>query len=265
MKKSFSAKDVNFKIAKGKLDIFGNMFHDHYEIYLLINGEVEFINSKVRKRLLPFEIVIIPPGEFHQFCVKGNPDLYERCIIDIYPSFMEEKLLREAFEGKIFLKVPENNRIIGNFKYLSQNIENEDFSYILPAVATDIVFLIKQISEEKDNGESSLNPLSEEIMKYINENYLRDVSLNEIADKFFISVSGVSHIFKKNFGISIKKYMTDKRMNEARIYLQNGSTPQDTSEICGFDNYSTFYRSYVKQFGVAPSETYKKAKQKTFA
>jgi len=58
----------------------------------------------------------------------------------------------------------------------------------------------------------------------------------------------------------LKKYITEKRMNEIRICIQNGKKPQELSEEFGFSNYSTLYRSYCKHFGIPPSHTKSKTK-----
>ena len=132
----------------------------------------------------------------------------------------------------------------------------KDFGYILSAIATDIVFLIKQSSNVVENKASNhLHPISSKIMDYINENYKGNITLSDIAKHFFLSVSSVSHIFKDEFGVSIKKYIIEKRMNKIRICLQNGKRPQEVSEEFGFRNYSTFYRNYCKHFGTPPSHT----------
>lgn len=130
-----------------------------------------------------------------------------------------------------------------------------DFEYILSAVAIDIVFLIKQAVELKEATNNLMKPISFQIMDYINKNYTRTVTLDDIAKHFFLSVSSVSHIFKEEFGVSIKKYITEKRMKKIRECLQNGNKPQEVAAEFGFSNYSTFYRSYYKTFGIAPSQT----------
>ena len=90
VKFSANTEFVNFKYAKGEIDIYQKMFHESFEIYLFLGGDVEFINNHTRRKLNPYELVIVPPGEYHQFAVRGELELYERCVIDIAPDFFED-------------------------------------------------------------------------------------------------------------------------------------------------------------------------------
>lgn len=253
--------NISFRFTKGKIDIFLNkQFHPHYEIYLLLCGDVEFINDHTRRRIAPNSVVIIPPGEYHRFTVAEEcADIYERCVLNICTELLSDTVLRDALRGKELLSLTPNDRIIENFMYLKDAMmknPEKDFEYILSAIATDIVFLIKQSSDSVVNTVNNhLHPISAQIMDYINQNYKSNITLSNIAEHFFLSVSSVSHMFKDEFGLSIKKYIIEKRMNEIRICLQNGKRPQEVSEEFGFSNYSTFYRSYYKTFGMAPSKT----------
>ena len=57
-------KNVNFKHARGKKGVLGRMFHDYYEIFLLLNGDVEFIRDRIRQKITPLQLVVIPAGEY---------------------------------------------------------------------------------------------------------------------------------------------------------------------------------------------------------
>lgn len=256
--------NISFRYTRGKIDIFlDKQFHPHYEIYLLINSSVEFINDHTRRNIKPHNLIIIPPGEYHHFIVEEQCiSEYERCVLNIYPEFLGGNILEETLSGKEVLILSPNDRIVENFIYLKDSMtENseEDFKYILSAIATDIVFLIKQYSNStQKNAQGFLHPVCSQIMNYINANYKSNITLNDIAEYVLLSASSVSHKFKEDFGISIKKYITEKRMNEIHICLQNGQKPQELSEEFGFSNYSTFYRSYYKHFGIPPSQSKRK-------
>ncbi len=187
---------------------------------------------------------------------------YERCVLNIRADFLGDAVLSEVLQNKELITLTPDNRIVQNFIHLKNSMtrtSKKDFEYVLGAVATDIVFLIKQSKTFVQNEALRIfNPISLKIMDYINEHYSSNITLRDIAEHFFLSVSSVSHIFKDNFGVSIKKYIIEKRMNEIRICLQNGEKPQAVSNDFGFSNYSTFYRSYCKHFGIPPSHTPKK-------
>ena len=246
---------ASFSYAKGQNNVFPSMFHNFYEIYFLINGEVEFICGSIRKNLKPFDIVVIPAGEYHQFISKSHD--YERCVLNVEPDLLSDKILKEAFGNKRILRLNENHRIMKHLLYLkelSQTENDDDFKTIVEAVATDIVFLIKKTEDSAIFEEIGLQRLSVEVMKYINAHYRENINLNKLADVFFVSVSTICHYFKEDFGVSIKQYILEKQMNEANYLISNGHRTQEVSALLGFENYSTFFRAYKKRFGFSPKE-----------
>lgn len=251
------AKNINFKYAVGKVDIYGRLFHDFYEIYLLFGGDVEFISDNTRCALKPYTLVIIPPGEYHQYVTTGDMASYDRCVMCVYPEFLESDLLSAALFGKGLFTLQADHRIVEHFRYLKQcahTLDDEDFAHVLTGVGTDIIFLIKNHAES-ELLPGSLRPISLALMKLINERYKEEIDLAMLSRHFHFSVSQLSHIFKEDYGISIKKYILQKRMNGARLSLQSGKGAEEVCAEYGFANYSTFYRAYVKYFGVAPSKT----------
>ena len=256
--------NISLSYTKGPIDVFvDKQLHPHYEIYLLLNGSVEFINDHNRAKLAPYNLVIIPPGEYHNFAVKKDCiSSYERCVLNIYPEHLDGITLHEALIKKEILDLSPNHRIITNFFYLKEamNLYSEkDFEYILSAITTDIIFLIKQYKNASPREYQEFShPLSCEIMNYINEHYKSNPSLQDIAKHFYLSVSSISHTFKNDFGVSIKQYVTEKRLNEIYLQLKRGRKPLELFQEFNFSNYSTFYRSYCKRFGLPPSQSLKK-------
>lgn len=251
---------VDFRFTRGNIDVFSDkQFHQHYELYFLLNGDVTFVNDHIHQPLEPYNLVIIPPREYHSFIAREEsiPD-YSRCVLNISPGLLSEEILENALVGREVLTLPPNHRITEHFLYLKKAItqnNEEDFGYILSAIATDIVFLIKQMPRTAPMDSCSFrHPLSPQIMGYINETYKSDLTLEKIAEHFYLSPSSASHIFKNDFGISIKKYILQKRVTEARFDIRQGMHPEEVSLAYGFTNYSTFYRAYKKQFGVSPSD-----------
>lgn len=244
---------VTFKCIKGNKGDETKMFRSFHEVYLLLNGSVEFVCSSVRKSLKPFDVVVIPAGEYHHFIPKSED--YECIALNIGSGLLDDRLLKDAFGDKRILRLDNNDRIVSHLLYLKEaqmTASGEDFEMILSAVATDVIFLIKQSEKEVLFEESGLQHLSAEIMKYINANYKDDINLNTIAKEFFISVSTACHYFKEDFGVSIKQYIIEKKMAEAKMLIDAGQKTQDVCAKLGFDNYSTFFRAYKKHFGVSP-------------
>ncbi len=254
----YEAGHTSIKYALGDVDIYGNVFHEWYELYLLMQGDVEYINSRARRSICPGQLVIIPPGEYHQFLVLDNIQRYERCVIDIKPEFLPQDIPNSVLHTGGVLTLPAGHRILSDYRYLTECLTrtpNTDLFYILPALATDIIFLLKNTAATETLSSGNLRPASLRLIEYIDAHYTEPLSLEEIARECFLSVSSICHLFREDFGISIKKYILQKRMNGARLALLAGGSCNEVSISFGFSTYSEFYRAYRQYYGCAPSET----------
>ena len=260
LRELYRSKNVSFKHAVGEIDIFDKMFHECYELFWLQQGDVEFISSRIRRRVYPGQLVVIPPGEY-QFVVHSDKRAYERCVIEVWPDFEEDALLFGALKKIDVLSLTPDHRIVAHFLYLTACLSRcpeQDRQYLLPAVVTDILFLIKNLSVRGALSPGQLSPLSVQLMNTIDAHYTEPLTLEELAAGCFHSVSLICHTFKKDFGISIKKYILQKRMIGARQALREGKSGKEVCLAFGFTEYSTFFRAYRQYFGYAPSATKEK-------
>ena len=92
------------------------------------------------------------------------------------------------------------------------------------------------------------------IIEYLNLNLTNDISIDLIADKFYISRYHLMHTFKKETGYTIGNYINLKRLQFAQTLIDNGELVNTACYSSGFKNYSTFLRSYKKQFGHTPKK-----------
>ena len=82
-----------------------------------------------------------------------------------------------------------------------------------------------------------------------------DLSISSLSKQFFISSSYLNKIFKKTYGVTINKYLTDIRMNKALelIKANNNLTMMKISQLVGYSDFYYFSRVFKKTFNVAPS------------
>ena len=73
----------------------------------------------------------------------------------------------------------------------------------------------------------------------------------------YVSKSTLYHSFKKSMKISIMQYVRNKKVLHAQKLMRNGVKPTKACSMSGFDDYTTFYRSYKLFFGRSPGENEK--------
>ncbi|ASA25932.1 helix-turn-helix domain-containing protein [Paenibacillus donghaensis] len=108
------------------------------------------------------------------------------------------------------------------------------------------VILVRQIKER--------NPITD-IVKYIEQNYPSDLSLQEVAGKFYVSREYVSRRFKQEYGINFSDYISSVRIEKAKLLLQNPHLKlSQISEMVGFHDVKYFSKVFKKQVGQTPKD-----------
>ena len=95
-----------------------------------------------------------------------------------------------------------------------------------------------------------------EIERYLTENYTDpSMCLAKLSDRFNISESYLSHLFKNKTGQNFSVYLENLRLNEAARRLKEpGCNLSSLYLELGYNNSTTFRRAFKKRYGMAPSE-----------
>lgn len=97
----------------------------------------------------------------------------------------------------------------------------------------------------------NLNPIRD----YLDTHYTERVSLDALADQFFISKFYLTHVFKEQFGVSINTYIQNLRITKAKHLLRfTNKKLEDIGYQCGFGAPHYFSRIFKKVEGITPSE-----------
>ena len=89
---------------------------------------------------------------------------------------------------------------------------------------------------------------------YIDQNYMRDISLEDVSAFTGFSKCYFSRVFKQQFGISFSDYLRQKRVSIAADLLIRSKQPiQDISVNAGFGSIATFNRVFKEARGCTPS------------
>ena len=115
----------------------------------------------------------------------------------------------------------------------------------------DLLAALPAPSLPAENG--TRGRITEAVMRYIEENITRAISLDDIATALFVSKYYMSHVFKTETGISVGEAVLRRKVAHARRLLESGIPAHRVSEMVGFNHYSAFFRIFKRITGRAPT------------
>lgn len=103
------------------------------------------------------------------------------------------------------------------------------------------------------------NELIDTLTSYLERNFAKPVTLEELAHIVNLSPDYMSAQFKKKMGITIMQYLTEIRIGHARhlLTLHPEKKVLEIGKICGFESPSYFGKTFKKEVGITP-EGYRK-------
>ncbi|TGY91467.1 helix-turn-helix domain-containing protein, partial [Petralouisia muris] len=96
---------------------------------------------------------------------------------------------------------------------------------------------------------------------YVREHYQEDISLRKFAEENYLSASHLSHLMRKEVGVSFTEYLKMVRLQYAMRLLDQGKSVTEISVSTGFVNTNAFIKAFRDTYGVTPGK-YKKERQK---
>jgi AraC-like DNA-binding protein len=244
--------------------------HDFYEIYFFLSGSVLY-NIESRSYLLtPGDILLIRPMQLHQPIFDGKSGNYERIVLWLNSSFMDQfgingehlnACFHSARPGHAGLLRPDEH-IRQKLQYLLEQLLQEQdgqeyghevscFSY-LALILSQLCRL--SIQEPLEVEASDASRVIYDVLEYINEHFQEDLSLDSLANRFFISKYHLSREFTKVTGSSVHRYVTQRRLITAKQMMSEGVSTTSVCQHCGFGDYSSFYRAFKSAYQISPRE-----------
>jgi len=124
---------------------------------------------------------------------------------------------------------------------------------------TDIITLCFTENESLKQGEFSIPDKLQQVHTYLTEHYDEKISLEDLAERFFISKFHLSREYKKIYGNTIGNELTYQRISHAKSMLRFSDDSIDTIALkCGFQDSGYFIKVFKKAENMTPLEYRKK-------
>lgn len=242
--------------------------HNFYELFLLLEGELNFCVQQTFYHLTPGSLLVINDLEIHKSInIKETP--YKRIYIHIPPAFFQKYQAGDMKLSACFTdrNAGEKNLLQLNdrqFTYFvnqyTQIAENE--TYALPGkellmetyLLQLLVFVNNLFNQSAALPFSHYTPTVQEIVNYMKEHLSEKISLNSLSATLSLSKYYLCHTFKEETGTTIFNYLLLLRISKAKALLCDGKNVTETCYLCGFTNYSNFITTFKKHTGYTPKK-----------
>ena len=96
--------------------------------------------------------------------------------------------------------------------------------------------------------------LADKVILYVEDNLCEDISVSKISDDLYISESSLCREFKKITGLTVKKYITARKIAETCRLLYMGYSAKEAAAKINFKNYTSFIRTFKNETNITPKE-----------
>lgn len=256
-------EDANFNSVKSHS-------HNYYEFYFFLQGNITMYIDKRPFALKPGDVVLIPPGVRHYAVNTDSSVPYRRFVFWISKEYYQQLcalsddysfIMSHTLQNMHFVYPNDSinfNIIQSKLFQLLEEIHYERFGRIskISICVSDLILYLSRMAYEQNTPKKKRKNLKlyENLIIYIEGHIDEDLSLEHLANVFYVSKFHIAHIFKENLGLSVHQYITKKRLSMCRDALLSEGNISKSFLQYGFKDYSSFYRAFKKEYGMSPKE-----------
>lgn len=253
--------------------------HDFYEIYFLLTGDVTYLIESRIVHVMPGDLLLISPRELHQVCIQPEMSVYERYVLWVDPDTIRQlsdgqtDLLsgldpnRPGYGNQLRLSSEDRSRIQDLMEQLHQESSGDGYGaeMLRRSLLTQLLIAINRLVLQGTYTEESTQTSRavRQVVNYVNLHYSEPLSLDLLAEKFYVSKYHLSHEFNRQVGTSVYRYIQKKRLLMARQLMAQGKKPNEVYTSCGFGDYAGFYRAFKSEYQIGPREFAQSARLKS--
>lgn len=254
---------------KGSRDVPTHI-HDEYEISLCMEGEMDYFINETAYHLNKGDILFVNKRNPHSsFSHKGSHTAViifgKRNILYDEKSPIYE-ILSPQDESCFLFKcdTPANNELKQCFlSVLKERDEKKPcFDMYIKSEIYRIFSILFRYNALTNPDNFIITPNAQRLLpaiEYINDNFEKNLLLEDVSKKVNISKTHFCKIFKESFNMSFVDYVNSIRIyNAEKLLLDSDKSVGETSELCGFSTQEYFTKTFKKSKKCTPTEYRKK-------
>lgn len=242
--------------------------HTYLEIlYCHTGAHVEYLVGSDRYKLQKGDIILLAPGVSHRpIMPEVMTEPYIRDVLWVNPDFLaslEQIFPRTSVSNKnrSALIRTQNTQWAFLGELFQAGVQEEEQkkegweAIVLGNTLKILAYLDRAYTDRNTDILKAEKPeLLDKVTAYIENHYSDHITVDELAHKFYVSSSTISHLFKQKMGLSLYHYITQRRLISAKNLISAGIPLEHVATQVGFSDYSTFYRAFKQEYGISPRQ-----------
>lgn len=175
-----------------------------------------------------------------------------QAVIRIYVTDMILQI-----KSQIIRTYPDSRDLFADNAEIIDYLETRFYLYEIFDYIHNIAHKIVQMVRGRQGAKSTM----QDVQAYVDHNYFRNLTLEEVAPLFGYNNVYFGKVFNKEVGVSFNTYVNKKRIEEAKKLLADSDIKiYDVAERVGFSDVDYFSRKFRTMEGMSPVDYRKKAK-----
>ena len=235
---------------------YGPSERDYYILHFVTNGK-----GKLKVGDFTFEIdkgdcFLLPP-KLTTFYEADKKDPYEYYWVG-FDGIEAKELLKKAgliINNNFVIKPKDYHKVLKRFIDVKVTT---GMKYVAPyQLVGSLYLLLSELIDEDNIHEEEMKDYVDLAINYMNTNYDKDITVDTVSKVIGIERTYFYRLFKETTKISPKEYLTNLRLEKAKVLLCN--TTMSISEVAtavGYSNYASFVKIFKVKYGDIP-KTYR--------
>ena len=265
MKNKFEFSSENIAVSYlSETDSFdsliGDHCHDRYEITYLVSASGRYMIEGSEHKVTNGSLCFITPMSYHKVyldtasqCEAYTLYFTKSALSDTVATMLASITDKSESYGRFYSREHISDSLISCFERFEvlEKLSLPQREAYMQAILQEIIILLS--AAEGEEITSAEGELGARVARYLNSNFKKNISLDKLARRFFVSKYYLCRAFKSYSGISVHAYINHKRITYAKSLIESGVTASGAADQVGFGDYSAFYRAYVKLVGKSPT------------
>ena len=222
--------------------------HSRFELIAVLEGDVSVMLEGLTYRLVAGQCIVVPPLAYHSITINAV-GAYRR-VTALFPLDTVPEILHRDFTVGVSAVFYSDS--IERLKSTVQKNATDLYAPLAKSLMVEVFY--SMLEAKRNNTIPDKDDFLEKTVRYIDGHIGEKITLDDLARHTSRSKSSFSHLFEEKMGISPKQYILHKKLATARKLIAEGTPPTTAAVQVGYENYSNFYRMYLKHYGTAPAK-----------